>query len=106
VDVVVWAHLPTPDAALLFIAEMESETSLLRIVRFEGDVRENRFESLGLVLRGVVMALLGGGRIGIAPQAPEPEPPSPSPPPAPEEPPPAPEELYFDGVKRPAPFEG
>ncbi len=89
VDVVVWAYMPTPETALLFISEADSDTSLLRIVRFEGGVQESRFESLALVLRGVAMAFLGGGQIGITAPAPEPQPaaeePAPGPRPTPPE---------------------
>ncbi len=94
VDVVVWAYMPTPETALLFISEADSDTSLLRIVRFEGGVQESRFESLALVLRGVAMAFLGGGQIGITAPAPEPQPPleksAPEPQPPTEEPAPEP----------------
>jgi hypothetical protein len=89
VDAVVWVHSPTAETALLFISDTGSDTSLLRIVRFDGDVRESRFESLALVLRGVAMAFLEGGQIGIIAPAPQPQPaPEPQPPlaePEPEE---------------------
>ena len=67
VDVVVWAYTSSPDTALMFIAEADSDTSLLRIVRFEGD---SRLETLAMVLRGVITAFLEGGQIGISVQVP------------------------------------
>jgi hypothetical protein len=93
---VFWLDVSVPDRVFIFLAEPGGSRVLVRAV--DATEEAERVESVAVIVRGLVQAVLDGGTIGIAPPAPPPpEPPAASLPaePAVVPPPPAPARAWL-----------
>lgn len=76
---VFWVDLTLPEQLFLYIAEPEGGRILVRTIHSEGEGMEARLETVAVIIRGAVKAILAGGKIGVeAPPAEPPEPPGPT----------------------------
>jgi hypothetical protein len=76
---VFWVDLSLPEQLFLYIAEAEGGRILVRSIRSEGEDLEARLETVAVIIRGAVKAILAGGKIGVeAPPPPPPAPPEPT----------------------------
>jgi len=87
---VFWLDVSIPDRVFVYLSERGGSRVLMRAVDAAGEAE--RVESVALIVRGLVEAILGGGTIGIALP-----PPPPPPPPLPE--PPAPPDRHWLGLQ-------
>lgn len=76
---VFWIDLSVPEQLFFYIAEPEGDRILMRSISAEGEGVEARLETLAVIIRGAVKAILAGGKIGVEAPPVEPvEPPGPS----------------------------
>lgn len=73
---VFWIDLTLPEQLFLYFAEPEGGRILVRTIRSEGEGMEARLETVAVIIRGAVKAILAGGKIGV--EAPPEEPPEPT----------------------------
>ncbi len=70
---VFWADLSVPDQVYLYLSQPTGERILVRSVATEGGGDEGRLETLAIIVRTSVRAVLEGGQIGIQKPVPEEE---------------------------------
>ena len=97
-----WIDLYEGKQVFLFIAAPDGGRMLVRNIQYSGEGTEAYLETIAVIVRSAVKAILAGGEIGVT--APPPPPPTPATPPpveAPPEPPPrepGPERLLFSAA--------